>query len=703
MQNCLNNVSSRILDMSNKLEIQIKTIVFTLVVSAFVLVMMSLGNGKLTIEVMLFSTVVCAVLTKGGELTLQAFRLTTIKAWLPTAFVVGFVAISLAMVALTLTVNLSALAAFWISALSVLGSSYFASRKARISPTIDWADPVIAVVVAISIAFLAKLPVSSAAALSNTGVLANWSDYFMHGITLASFGSPFVSGVDMELVGVSRAFYHYAPYMIPAAFQPLSGMSGLALSTSFLLPFGLLIAAFGSYAFAVELGGRLAGLFALTAIICLPAYSVFIQSGWFDFYWLLFIAPGSGYAIGVSAVVCASTVTYLKGNNSRVLWFTVLLLFSVILIRVHIFMLLAPAIVSVILFHRWQAHIRLLLGIALGAITIVMLAVHFSTYLHALWIEYARPHEYLDFALQWSPFYGQPIKFLEYPFGITLFAQILVVLAAVLGVYLFLYPLLFLLNVRRVTFHATDALPLLLIMSFIGLMLFAPSLTRNGDFTDYKHRHFLLLYVVIAIYTITYAFTLASSYITNESKFRQWLYGFVTCIFAATIVLNWNSNPARPNVKAMPWGGGFHNQSISPGLLKAAQYIRTHAKPGDVLAMGVSSTVTGPRVITMVDEVVSLTDIPAFIARTDYNMERSQCIREIVIKRLGLLEELSSIANWPDAQKFLQTNGIRWFLVPSGEKQKWDPNLEFTVFSINGISVYDAGHSVGEIFKKPQC
>ena len=688
-------------DMLNKLEMQIKAMVFTLVVSAFILVMMLLGNGKLTVEVILFCPLVCAIFTKAGELTLRAFRLTTVKAWLPAAFVVGFVAVSLTMVALTLTVNLSAFAAFWISALSVLSLSYFASRKTRLRPSIDWADPGIALVVAIAIAFLAKLPVSSVSTLLNTGVLPNWSDYFMHGITLASFGSPFVSGVDMELVGINRAFYHYAPYMIPAAFQPISGMSGLALSTSFLLPCGLLIAAFGSYTFAVELGGRLAGLFALAAIICLPAYSVFIQSGWFDFYWLLFIAPGSGYAIGVSAIVCASTVTYLKGNDSRVVWFTVLLLFSVILMRVHIFMLLAPAIVSVIVFHRWQAHIRLLLGIALVAITVIMLAVHFSAHLHALWIEYARPHEYLDFALQWSPMYGQPIKFSEYPFGLTLLAQILVILAAVLGAYLILYPLLFLLKVRYFRFHATDALPLLLIISFIGLMLFAPSLTRNGDFTDYKHRHFLLLYVIIAIYTISYAFTLAST--SNENKFRQWIYGLVIGIFATTIVLNGDSNPAYPNVKAMPWAGSFHGQPISPGLVEAAQYMRTRARPGDVLAMGIPSTVTGPRVITRVDEVVSLTDIPAFIARTDYNMGRSQCIREVVTKRLSALNELSTLTNWPDAQKFLQTNGIRWFLVPSGEKQNWDGNLEFAAFSSNGISVYDAGHSAYDIFKKPQC
>lgn len=697
---------SKIFDMSNKPAIPIKrtpygvTMVFTLVISTFILSMMAIGNGKLSIELMLFGTLVCAVLTKTGELTLQAFGLTRIKAWLPMSFVVGFVVISLPIVALTLTVNMSALTAFWICALAMLSLNYFVSGKVSAPPSLDWADTAMALVFAITIAFLAKIPVSSTTILLNTGVLPNWSDYYLHGITIASFGSPFASGVDLELVGVSRVFYHYAPYMIPAVFQPISGMSGLALSTALLLPLGLLVAAFGSYAFAVELGGRLNGLLALTAIICLPGFSVFIQSGWFDFYWLILIAPGSGYAIGVSAIVCASTLTYLNRHDNSVLCFTMLLLFSLILIRVHMFMLLAPAIVSLILLHRWRANIRLLLGVVFCTITVGLLALHFSTFLHGLWIEYAKPREYLNFALQWSPIYGQTIKLSEYPFGLTMPVQILAVLAAVLGIYLILYPLLLMLNVRRFRFHATDALPLLLMTTFIALMLFALN-AGNGDYTEYKHRHFLLLYVIIAIYTITYAFTLVSHYISNKSKFRRWVYGLAIGIFSATIAWSWDSNPASPNVKAMPWGGGFHNKPITPGLLEVAQYINAHAKQGDVLAMGEASTITDPRAFIV--EVVSLTSVPAFIARSDLQMMRSQCVQEIVVKRLSLLKELSFIDNWTDAQKLLQANGIRWFLAPPGEKQNWDANLEFAVFSSKGVSVYDSGHPAAERFSKPQC
>lgn len=691
--------------MFDKLEKQIKSIpkgasiIFSLVISASILTMMSLGNGKITIALILFCTLLCVILTKAGELILQAFRLTEIKAWLPMAFVVGFVAISLSMVALTLIVNLSPLMAFSISALLVLSLNYFGFRKATVSPSIDWTDTAVSLTLAIIIGFLTKIPISSATTLLDTGVLPIWNDYYIHGITIASFGSPFSLGSDMELIGVSRIFYHYAPYMIPAAFQAVSGLSGLALSTSLLLPFGLLIAAFGSYAFAVELGGRLSGLLALTVIICLPAFSVFIQSGWLNFYWLLLIAPSSGYAIGVSAVVCALTVTYLNKNDGRVLLFIMLLLFSLILIRAHMFLLIAPTILTVILLHRWRANSWLLLGGMVSTIIIGLLTLHFSTYLHTLWVEHSVPQSYLYSVTQAMFIYGQPVKLLEYPFSSTMSSQILMILVAVLGGYSVLYPLFLRLNVRYIGFHAKDAIPLLLIVSFIGLMLFAP-IAKNGDFTEYKHRHFLLLYVITAIYTITYAYTLMNNYVSNKYKLQQWVYSLVMGMVIATILLSWDSNPARPNDETMPWARNFHDQPITLGLLEASQYIGEHARLGDVLAMGVSS-VSGSSDILI--ETISLTGIPAFIARSDLKKLGSQCVQETVHQRLSALQELSSITNWTDAQKFLQTNGIRWFLVPSGESPKWDPDLKFAVFSINGLSVYDAGHVASEIFKKTQC
>lgn len=676
------------------------SVVFTLVISVFALFMMIFGGGKITLELILFTIVVGLVLIKSGELALRTFRLTKINVWLPMAFVVGFVVISLPMVALTLIFKVSALTAFWICAVTVLGLNFLIAKETFARTSSDWADTAIALLFAISIGFLAKIPVSSPMSLLNTGVLSIWSDYFLHGVTIASLGSPFASGVDMELAGIGISFYHYAPFIIPAAFQTVSGMTGLALATSLLLPLGLLVAAFGSYAFAVELGGRIGGLFAITVVICLPVYATFIQSGWFDFYWLLFATPGLGYALGVSAVVCVSTVTYLRHSENRVLWFTIALLFSLILIRVHVFMLLAPAIVSLIVLHHWRRHIRLLLWVVISAIFVGLFALHFFTDLHAHWVAFSHPHEYLNFALQWSLFNGQAIKFFEYPLLTAVF-QLWVILAAVLGGYLVLYPLSFWLSVRRFGFHALDALPLLLLISFIGLMLFAPT-ARNGDFTEYKHRHFNLIYVVIAIYTIIYASNLLSVYFQNKNNIVWRVYGFMVFVFATTIGLNWNSNPARPDVEAMPWASKLDNISIIPGLVNAAQYIKENAKYGDVLATGFSSSNTSD-VSNLNIQAVSLTGVPAFISRADLKMTSSQCIKQVVNERLSLLNQLSTLTNWAESKSFLQNNGIRWFLVTSEELPAWDPGLKSAVFSSNSIAVYDSGFAAGKALKKPEC
>lgn len=697
--------------MFDKLKMQIKPtlngvgIAFSLAISAFMLVMMLLGNGKLSIELILFCTLVCVALTKAGEFSLRACHLTKIKAWLPTAFVVGFVVISLPMMALTCIFKISVMASFWISALSVLSLTIYVSRDTTTPPSIDWADIAIALVLAIAIGFLVKIPVSSPTILFNTGLLPVWSDYILHGVTIASFGSPLTFGGDMELAGVSRPFYHYVPFMIPAVFQAVSGMSGFAISTSLLLPLGLLIAAFGVYAFSVELGGRLSGLLVLTVIIAMPTSLVyFIRSGWFDSYWMMFAAPGTNYALGVSMAVCALTVAYLKNNETGILWFTLLLLFSLILIKVQLFMLLAPAVLLLLLLHHLRANIRMFLGAGVCALLIMIMTLHLSTHLHTLWMEYANPEGYINLAFNWMPIsiYGHQIKIPEYPFGLTMIAQLAIILAAVLGIYFGLYPLLLLRNVRRFGFQAADALPLLLVICFIGLMFFAP-IARNGDLSEYKHRHFPLIYVVIVIYTITYAFALASSRKFLERKSSQLVQGVVGSIFAATILLSWGINRAHPYVdEAMPWARNMETVQVAPGLLDVAQYMARHARVGDVLAMEGSASKTSGRNIP-IDVIVSLTGIPAYIARADLKIKSTQCVQEITMKRLSVLADLSSMGNWPDAKKYLQTNGIRWFLVPSTEKNKWDINQEFATFSIHGYSVYDAGSSAGEVFNKLQC
>lgn len=677
--------------------------VFISITTTFVLVMLKLGNAEINVGLILFSVFFCSVLTLSGLLTLSACGLKESRVRFPIAFVVGFVVISVPMVAVLFYLKVSAFTAFFITTFLLFFILSFFSKKKLVIISVpeDRTDIYITIIFSIVIGFLAKIPLSSPEIMLRTGILPIWSDYFIHGVTIASLGSTFGSGNDMELAGVNISFYHYSPFIFPGAFQEISGMSGLALSTSILLPLGFLIGAFGSYAFAVILGGRIAGLLSITAIICLPAFSVFIQSGWFDFYWLLFATPGTGYALGVSAVVCTLTDCYLKQKNNKVLLLALVLLASIILIRVHIFMLLAPAIVSMLLFNLWWKRRLQLLGLVSLFVSVGLIILISSSAMHSFWIEHAQPYYYLDIALQWTLFHGQKINLINIPILTSAF-KLTLVMMAVLGIYIIGFPITLWLTIRRFGFQAKDTLPLLLIASFIGLMLCAPT-ASNGDFTEYKHRHFTLLYVIVAIYTITYVIALKPSSIdTASTKVKVLVHCLVLVIFSVTIIMNWNNNPSRPNVEAMPWASKLDNQSVIPGLLQSSQYIIKHARKGDVFATNISSSSTSD-VNNLNIQAASMTGIPAFISRPELRMARSGCVQEVVRSRLAVLRELSSKGNWSDAKILLQQNGIRWFLTATADTPKWDPDLKFTAFIFKGFSVYDSGEVVNNTSIKAKC
>jgi hypothetical protein len=676
---------------------------FYLIISAFMLVMLLIGGGKLSIELALLSLLVCPVLTTAGELTLRVCRLTHIKAWLPMSCVVGFAVISVPMIALTLMVNLSALAAFFICALLVLVSfslMYFGAKDAPARPAVSWADTVMTLVIAVAIGLLVRVPVMSSVTFMATGVLPIWSDYLLHGVTISAFGSPFATGTDMEWVGVNRIFYHFAPFMLPAAFQPVSGMSGLALSTALLLPLGLLIAAMGSYVLAVELGGRRVGLLAFAALLGLPASSFLVQSGWFDFHWMLFVVPGSGYAIGVAAAVCVAILADAKKNDGRVLALGLLLLFSLILIRVQMFMLLAPAVIALVVMHRWHLKPKLVAALALGMVVSIMLLLHFSTPLYALWLSETNTFTYLNGVIGGALLNGRgsPLGLVSSTVGLTMLFQVLLILVAVLGVYCVLYPLALFFSVRRFGFRVMDALPLFVLLSFIGLTLLAPA-AYTSDITEYKQRHFLLLYVLVVVYTIYYAVSLVPKDIVDTAIFKRTVAAGAACILVGVVALNWGANPARPSVVAMSWASFAHNQPTTPGLLDSAAYIKAHASPGDVMVIGKPSV--GPAQGTAIIDLISLTGVPAYAARA--RMTKSLCIQYILQNRLSVLKTLSAMDNWPDAQRFLQANGIRWVAFPAGGHPNWDTGLKAAAFSSKGMSVYDAGHSASDLFSKLQC
>ena len=243
-----------------------------------------------------------------------------------------------------------------------------------------------------------------------------------------------------------------------------------------------------------------------------------------------------------------------------------------------------------------------------------------------------------------------------------------------------------------------DALPLFVLLSFLGLTLFAPA-AYTSDITEYKQRHFLSLYMLVVVYTIYYAVSLMPKNIVDKAVFERTVVAGAACILVGVVALNWGANPARPSVVAMSWASFAHNQSTTPGLLDSAAYIKAHASPGDVMVIGTPSN--GPMQGAAITDLISLTGVPAYVARA--RMTKSLCIQSILQNRLSVLKTLSAIDNWPEAQRFLKANGIRWVAFPAGGRPKWDTGLNAVAFSSKGMSVYDAGQFDNGLFSQLQC
>jgi hypothetical protein len=677
----------------------ITKVLFYLSVTSFFLIVAIYGGIEITSKFIGFALLLSILITDSGEFLLRVFGLADLEAWLPASFVIGWVWVSTVIFVPTYFFQIRIEYTFLLSALFLLISYSFKRRLNNKKIVIDKDDVIITILITIIIICLARIPISSSMYLEKTGILPIWTDYFIHGSTISSFGSPFSFNGDMELAGESRIFYHYLPFMLPALFQAISGASGLTIATSILLPLGLLVAAFGFYTFGVQLAGRLIGLFALATVVALPANLMLIQSGWFDFYWLLLISPGAGYGIGAATVVCACVLTYLKTNQSRVLYVVILLSASIILIRVHIFILLAPALFFLLIVHHLQSGRQKLLLLLLFIFVLFFAALHNSSYLHAFWFRFADPLGYLNFALNGLLFHGSAVKISSLPFGDTLLIQLTVSLIAILGVYFFLYPSLLWMKYRRYGFSLIDALPLLLIGTFLCLVLLAPK-ASNGDLTEYKHRHFLFLYVVVVIFSVAYLFEI-SDRVFNSSENKHYMYGVVAIIFLLTGILNWHSNPARPDVESMEWAKNFHGQPVSRGLLKVSQFIRLNSTPGDVLAM--QSDFVKDSLHSEVIELTSLTGLPAYLSRIETKMRRSKCLQDLVTKRIGLLQSFAEISDPHIARIFMNDIGIRWLVVSAQDLPKWDRAGKYARFSTKDFLLYDFGHQNSLKFNTPQC
>jgi hypothetical protein len=581
--------------------------------------------------------------------------------------------------------------AFLLWSAIVLGAAALLRR--RLGARLPAAAPNLAAAVlfALLVGFFARRRIVALPTLLHEAELPAWVDYFIHGATIVSLGGRFAAGVgDIMLPGTPRVFYHYAPFTLPATLSHISGLCGVGLATAVLLPLGLMIGLLGLYCLARQWVGFWPSVTAVSLVAILPDASIVLGgNGFFGFQWLLFAAPGSGYAIGLAAVAYACLVRWFDEQRLETLALASLLTLLLILVRAHMFLLAAPGFAGGVVLRlvgpRWRTP--LVVAITLVATVMTLLLAHgvgFGGYT----AQYAKPFAYIVLSLGFGPLpYLEAIQRTANDWGNAAAAlpAAALLLLATLGVWTAIFPVLFSWLAWRRKLVAADGVPAFLCCAYVLLIFWAPA-AQSGDLGEYKHRHFVLLYAIIVLWTLLRLGRLSQDIAWRSKAYAACAAALGPAVLVFLLVAERNVDPARP-LESLEWASSFYDVHIDPGIAQAADFIRARKRQGDMIAVdtvSAQSSELGPA-----SELSSLTDMPIYVGRAELEGQREPQVAHLVEARLGDVRSVETSRTGPEAFDILRAHGIRWYVTLAPQLPVWDRDHHATTYKSGSVSVYE--------------
>jgi len=503
------------------------------------------------------------------------------------------------------------------------------------------------------------------AILSRLGVLPVWIDYMIHGGVISGFGDALAVGrQSVDLADFPRPFYHYASYLLPAVFAAPLDLPGLPLATSVWLPLGVFTMCAGAYVLGHALAGPTGGVSAVVALTLVPDASDYgLRNAFFGFDWNVLTHPGAAYALGIALVAFAFLKRWCEERRPRLLAASVALAAGLLLFRAHIFLLALPCVLATAAVATAEFRRRRLLyvGAALALLVVLYLIVDEQRALRPF---LATVHD--QPAIAYAGWYDSLLQ--RYGARVALPLGVLLVFPVFLGVFTLLYPIALWLRHRS----AFDAVPLLLIAGYAALMVLAP-IPAHGDATELTQRPFVLVYAVVAIWTV--------AVFVERVSFRWML-----AASGAAVVALWPHSGLLGELPKFSWGWNYYARALTPGVVRTAAFLRKEGKPGDEFA--VQGLQPGWVPTDAATELAALSGMPAYIARPYIHMAQGGERALVAQERYGALVAVARETRAPAALARLRRLGIRWYVVADGRGPAWDPEWRFAVFRDRKVAVY---------------
>jgi len=598
---------------------------------------------------------------------------------LAAAWVAGIFSSALAVYALVSLLHVRAAAGFFIWALSVLACRIAWRPRETVPVKLDARDLLgLALCAAATVAWcheVAEVP----QVLARERLLPAWIDYFIHGGVISQFGDPRAARQSIYLADFPIPFYHYASYMLPAAFAGALDLPGLPLATSMWLPVGFLTMCAGAYALGAALRGPAAGVAAVAALSLLPDPSNYgLRNGFLSFHWHVLALPGNTYAIGVILLAVALLQRWRDAGSPRLVAAALCLAAGSALFRVHLFAVGFPAVVAAaaLQLRTVKAHRPLFVSAALVAFALFVAGFYAATdSVPALELFLPAIHE-LQEPTAYTGWYPALIE--TYGRAVAVPAGLLLMFVACLGIFAVLYPASVWIASRARALDAVGLAPLWMSVSYLLLMLAAP--TMHWDSTELTVRPFVLVYAVVAAWT---AASLAA-WLAERFPSRAWL--AMLLMSCVGLLLIWPQTGKLGLLPKFQWGWRFYPHQVQPGVPEAATFLRRASAPGDVLAVEGLPLSWAPTDLGI--QLTSMSGVPSYLAYAAAQVADPGERRNAAVQRHGQLARVAQAPDRAAALAELRKLGISWYVVAGEHGPSWDSMRRHAAFTAGRIAVY---------------
>jgi len=530
---------------------------------------------------------------------------------------------------------------------------------------------------------------------ARSGVFHAWDDFFVHAsqiVYLRDYAA--FSRQSLELAGLPQIFYHRGSYAASSLYSLLSGQTGLQTALCFWLPAGMLLLGMGVYGLASALAGRLAGAAAAIMLFALPDASMYgVHNGFLSFFWLLEIAPASGYGIAIVLTALATFVVGIAASRFALVLLSAGIAAISALFKVHMAVVAAPLFFFLVL-AAWnpprRSHLAAAFaGALLGVIVLAVISehIHFGPHFLSGTHDSLKSFSFIHAqassgsAALYSRMTGSSGPLWANAIG-TLF-----LLAGAFGILLPFYAFVAVLPSRPGLPWQVGAIPCALLAAYLVTIFLLPT-PANGDFTEFSQRSFPLVYAVLAAASVA-GLGAALSRTRGWGRWPRRTGVVVTAIaLGASLVVDWTAS-AHIQESTLDWGRIHATTSLPVPLCEAARFIREHGRHSD----RVLSSDGDPEGV-----VVALSERPAFLSRESVFLSIKGLEGNVAKSRRGLLDGLRTVQSYGGLAEFGEKFGVRWFLLRPGDMPAWPTAVRNRcVWSSGGFRLFDlAGPSARE-------